>query len=130
MRYLPICTSSPSSSLAFSTRRRFTYVPFRLPSSSIVAVVAAADERVPARDGYVVEEDLALGRATDRDAVALECERLAGAATARHARRAQGPRCEGRPASESSSPSSSGVKVIVVCDPGSSRMRSAPHFEQ
>jgi len=35
-RYLPIWTSSPSSSLAFSTLRRFTYVPFRLPESSIV----------------------------------------------------------------------------------------------
>src|SRR5437667_10841389 len=35
-RYLPICSSSPSSSSADSTRRRLTYVPFRLPWSSIV----------------------------------------------------------------------------------------------
>src|ERR671937_1506031 len=34
-RYLPICSSSPSSSCADSTRLRLTNVPFRLPWSSM-----------------------------------------------------------------------------------------------
>ena len=65
-RYLPICTSSPSSSSADSTRLRLTKVPFRLPWSSIVAAAVALDQLgVLAGDGDVVEED-ARSRASAR----------------------------------------------------------------
>ena len=111
--YLPICTSSPSSSFALSTRRRFTYVPLRLPSSSIVKPSAAVcDHGVAARDGDVVEEDVALGRAPERGAVALEGERLARRARRRSGRRAPAPRSAARRATSRRPRSSSGVKVM------------------
>ena len=84
IRYLPIWTSSSSSSTALSIRRLFTNVPLRLPRSRIVKTLALAGQlRVPARDRDVVEEDVALGRAADEGAVADRLEALAGPAAAR-----------------------------------------------
>ena len=84
IRYLPIWTSSSSSSTALSIRRLFTNVPLRLPRSRIVKTLALAGQlRVAARDRDVVQEDVALGRAADEGAVADRLEALAGPAAAR-----------------------------------------------
>ena len=77
IRYLPIWTSSSSSSTLLSIRRLLTNVPLRLPRSRIVNTFAVADELgVPARDRDVVEEDVALGRAADQRPVADRLEAL------------------------------------------------------
>src|SRR3954454_4959704 len=46
------------------------------------AVAPAHEQRVVARDGHVVEEHLGVGAAADRHLIALDEERLAGAAAA------------------------------------------------
>ena len=70
-RYLPIWTSSSSSSSADSIRFLLTKVPLRLPRSLIVKRLPVAQQLgVLARDGDVVEEDVALGRAADQRALA------------------------------------------------------------
>ena len=83
-RYLPICTSSSSSRSVDSIRFLFTNVPLRLPRSLIVNALVVADElRVAPRDGHVVEEDVALGRAADQRALAGGEEALPRSAAAR-----------------------------------------------
>ena len=71
------------SSGARSIRRRFRNVPLRLPRSSIMKLPAALrDDCVLARDGDVVEEDVAVGRAADLVRSPLQRECLARAAAA------------------------------------------------
>ena len=96
-RYLPICTSSSSSSTTDSMRLRLTYVPLRLPRSRIVNLSPSATQLgVAARHRDVVEEDVALGRAADQRSAARRPKRLA-----RPCRRPSGRRAPARDASSS-----------------------------
>ena len=77
IRYLPICSSSPSASGADSMRLRFTNVPFSDPWSSTTITAVTLDQHgVIAGNGDVVEEDLAVGRAADARALADRLEAL------------------------------------------------------
>ena len=82
-RYLPIWTSSPSSSSADSTRLRLTKVPFRLPPSSIVQRPPRLMSTACLRE--TVTSSRKMPQSGERPivvAVALRRERLAGAAAA------------------------------------------------
>ena len=83
IRYLPICSSSPASSTPLSIRRRLTKVPFSDPESSTTSCPSrSTQDRVVARHGDVVEEDLAVGRAPDPRARPRRLEALPGPAAA------------------------------------------------
>ena len=99
--YLPIWSSSPSVELVGLDPAAVDVGAVQRAAVVEVVVAAAADEdRVVARDGHVVEEDVAVGPAADREPVVLEREALAGppAAGADHQRRAaRRPPRRGRP---------------------------------
>ena len=90
-------SSSSSSSSRQSTRSPFTQTPFRLRSSSTrIARALAVDQRVPPRDGGVVEADVrreaaaeprpALLQRDDADAVAVVVGEVVAARDERLAR--------------------------------------------
>ena len=92
-RYLPIWSSSPSSS---SADLDALAVDEGAVQAALVldepAAVALHEHRVLARDGDVVEEDPAVGRAADRRALALRARRSRPSGLRPSGRRARGPR--------------------------------------
>ena len=100
-----------------STRLRLTNVPLRLPWSSIEPAAVALDEHgVLARDGDVVEEDAAVGRAPDRRALARAARTSRPARPPPERTTSAGPWTPSSPSASSSSSRSSGVNVCV-CSP-------------
>ena len=93
IRYLPTWSSSPFSSFTLSIRRRFTKVPLSEPLILDVEVAVALDQQcVGARDGHVVEEDLAVRGAADPRLLTAPDGRSPPPCRRRRARRAPGPR--------------------------------------
>src|SRR5918999_706722 len=130
--YLPICTSSPSSSAADSMRRRFRNVPLRLPWSSIRKPPSPCLSRTWCRE--TVTSSRKMSHSGERPTVIRSCcrRKCSPARPPPERTTSAGPSVFSSSASgeaASSSPSS-GVKLIVVSEPDSSRTSSAPHFAQ
>src|SRR5205823_4171309 len=130
-RYLPICSSSPSSSSAASTRLRLTNVPFRLPWSSIVNVPFLFVSTACLRD--TVTSSRKIPQSGERPIVVWSASALnvSPALPPPERTTSAGPLIARSSSAASGEPSpSSGVNVCVVSVPASSLTSNAPQREQ
>src|SRR5688500_8086307 len=125
-RYLPIWTSSSSSSSPLSIRRRFTNVPFRLPRSLIVNL--SPSRRISACLRETVTSSRKTSQSGERpiSVRSPDGKKLSPALPPPERTTSAGPFSGSSPSADpGSSESWSGVKVIV-CSSGSSLRRCEP----
>src|ERR671937_377291 len=125
-RYLPICSSSPSSSCADSTRLRLTNVPLRLPWSSIKNAPSRSASTACLRD--TVTSSRKIPQSGERPIVVSPSSWNSSPALPPPARTTSAGPLTPRSSSAAVGPSSpsSAVKACVVSAPPSSFTSSAP----